>query len=99
MTLVEPEVACAPLHAPEAVQPEASVDDQVSVLLAPGLTLAGLVASDTVGAGVVAVPLVDPPPHAASASRQADSAKRGVCDRWKQECMVGGPCQWREYAP
>lgn len=50
-----PAVAFDPLHAPEAVQAVASVEDQVSVLVAPGATATGLALSVTVGAGVVLV--------------------------------------------
>jgi hypothetical protein len=45
-----PEVALAPLHPPEAVQPVASVDDQVSCVLPPRVTAVGLAEKVTVGA-------------------------------------------------
>jgi len=93
VTLVEPEVAWVPLHAPDAVQLVASVDDQVSVLLAPAATVAGLALMDTVGAGVTTTggvaPLPEePPPQAASASRQAASAARNGNARIVFGCMV-----------
>ncbi len=49
-----PEVALVPDHAPLAVQPVALVEDQVSALALPLVTLAGLALIVTVGAGVVA---------------------------------------------
>jgi hypothetical protein len=49
----DPPDALAPVHAPEAVQPVALIDDQVSVEDAPIATDAGLAASDTVGADEV----------------------------------------------
>jgi len=45
-------VALAPDHAPEAVQEDALVEDQVSVELPPLATLVGLALSEAVGAGV-----------------------------------------------
>ena len=45
----EPEVALTPDQAPEALQESASVDDQVSVAVAPLAIDPGLAASDTVG--------------------------------------------------
>jgi hypothetical protein len=48
----EPLVALAPDHAPEAVQEDALVEDQVSVELPPLATLVGLALSEAVGAGV-----------------------------------------------
>ncbi len=52
-----PEVALLLLHAPEAVQLAALLDDQLSVDMAPLVTVDGLALSDTVGAGAV-VPTV-----------------------------------------
>lgn len=46
-----PEVALLPVHAPEARQEVAPVEDQVSVEDPPLATDAGLAASDTVGTG------------------------------------------------
>jgi hypothetical protein len=47
----EPLVALGPDHAPEAVQPMASVDDQVSVALAPLAMICGFALIVTVGWG------------------------------------------------
>jgi hypothetical protein len=55
----EPPVALAPDHAPEAVQPVASVDDQLSVELAPLAMVCGVAEMVTVGAGVVTVTVAD----------------------------------------
>jgi hypothetical protein len=46
-----PEVALLPVHAPDAVQEVALVDDQVSVEDAPLATEVGFAASETVGTG------------------------------------------------
>ena len=46
-----PEIALLPVHAPEATQEVASVDDQVSVEDPPLATDVGFAASDTVGTG------------------------------------------------
>ncbi len=54
-----PFVACAPLHAPEAVQEVALVDDQDSVALAPLAMVLGLALKLTVGAGEVTVTVAD----------------------------------------
>jgi hypothetical protein len=63
-----PLVALAPDHAPDAVQPVASVDDQVRVALAPLAMLCGLAVIVAVGAGGVTVTVADcetlPPPPA-----------------------------------
>lgn len=59
-----PDVACVPLHAPEAVQPVALLELQVNVVDWPGVTLVGLAESVTVGGGVkftVTAPLPLPP--------------------------------------
>ena len=56
---VDPEVFCAPVHAPVAVQLVALVDDQVSVLAFPDTTVVGLAARVTVGGGLVTVTVVD----------------------------------------
>ena len=45
-----PRVACAPLQAPLAVQEVASVEDQVSVALAPTVMVVGATEIVTVGA-------------------------------------------------
>ena len=50
-----PDVGSVPVHAPEAVQAVASVEDQVSVLLLPSVMLPGVAARLTVGAGAVPV--------------------------------------------
>jgi len=55
----EPLVALAPDHAPEAVQPVASVDDQVSVEPAPLAMVCGLAEIVTVGAGAFTVTVED----------------------------------------
>jgi hypothetical protein len=55
----EPEVALAPLQAPEALHEAAFVVDQVSVLVPCEATLVGLAAKLIVGAGAV---VVLPPP-------------------------------------
>ena len=53
-----PFVTRDPLQPPLAVQAVALVDDQVSVVLAPAATLAGLAESDTVGGDfIVPTPL------------------------------------------
>jgi hypothetical protein len=54
-----PLVALAPDHAPEAVQPVALVDDQVSVELAPLAMACGLAAIVRVGAGGLTVTVAD----------------------------------------
>ena len=46
---MEPEVERAPLQPPEAVQPVALVDDQLSVAAAPLATLLGVAVRVTVG--------------------------------------------------
>jgi hypothetical protein len=87
-----PPVDCAPLQAPDAVQALALVEDQVSVVVPPAVTLVGLAVSETVGADAGGVdaggvledaPECPPPPQAAS-SRPALSAapatvRRGNC--------------------
>jgi hypothetical protein len=68
----EPEVDCAPVHAPDAVQDVAFVDDQVMVDELPRLTFGWLNVSATVGADVVTTGTAgvagvdDPPPHPAT---------------------------------
>lgn len=63
----EPDAPRAPIQPPEAVQPVALVDDQLSVDTAPVARLAGLAVSVTVGMGgagmtvTVAEALVLPP--------------------------------------
>jgi hypothetical protein len=48
-----PETDFAPLHPPDAVHDVALVEDQVNVLLPPGLTVVGEADNVTTGAGVV----------------------------------------------
>src|SRR5438270_7447120 len=65
VTATEPLVDWFPVHAPEAVQLVALVDDQVSVAAAPAITLAVLNVTETVGActaGAAGPPV--PPPQA-----------------------------------
>jgi hypothetical protein len=77
-----PPVDCAPLQEPDAVQAVALVEDQVSVVVAPVVTLVGLALSETVGAdaggvdkgGVLEDPPELPPPEQAASSRPALSA-------------------------
>jgi len=57
--LTLPLVDCAPLQAPEALQEDALVEDQVSVELLPETTDDGEAAMVTVGAGVVTVMVTD----------------------------------------
>jgi hypothetical protein len=54
-----PLVALAPDHAPEAVQPVALVDDQVSVELAPFAMVCGVALIVTVGGGEFTVTVAD----------------------------------------
>jgi hypothetical protein len=82
-----PPVDCAPLHAPDAVHAVALVEDQVSVVVPPVVTLVGLALSETVGddaggvdtggvdaGGVLGDPPEFPPPPQAASSRPALSA-------------------------
>jgi hypothetical protein len=82
-----PPVACAPLHAPDAVHAVALVEDQVSVVVPPVVTLVGLALSETVGedaggvdtggvdaGGVLGDPPEFPPPPQAASNRPALSA-------------------------
>jgi hypothetical protein len=55
----EPAVGSAPLQPPEAVQAVALVEDQVSVDVAPLLTVAGFAVRVTAGAGVVTDTVAD----------------------------------------
>lgn len=55
----EPAAASAPLQPPEAVQAVALVDDQVSVEVAPLLTVAGFAVRVTAGAGVLTDTVAD----------------------------------------
>ena len=55
----EPLVALPPLHAPDAVQEVALVEDQVSVAALPLTTVLGFADSDTVGAGCVTDTVAD----------------------------------------
>jgi hypothetical protein len=77
-----------PVQAPLAVQEVAPVEDQVSVVLPPKLTLAGAALMVTVGAaGGVVVPPPPPPPQAASPSgamtastkARASGPRSGLC--------------------
>jgi hypothetical protein len=54
-----PLVPSVPVHAPEAVQEVALVEDQLNVELPPLATLVGLADSDTVGAGADTVTVAD----------------------------------------
>ncbi len=89
-----PPVDCAPLHAPDAVQVVALVEDQVSVEVPPVVTLVGLALSETVGAeaggvveggvdagGVLEDPPEFPPPPQAASSRPALSAAAATIAR------------------
>jgi len=55
----EPLGASVPDHAPDAVQLLELVDDQVSVLLFPLVTVLGLAVRETVGAGCVTDTVAD----------------------------------------
>jgi hypothetical protein len=57
-----PLVASVPLHAPDAAQEVALLEDQVSSLGAPGLTVVGEALMDAVGAGGGKLELPPPPP-------------------------------------
>ena len=57
--LCEPLVGLLPLHAPEAVQEVAWVEDQVNVALPPLVTEVGFAVSVTVGTGASTVTVVD----------------------------------------
>jgi hypothetical protein len=57
--LCEPLVGSFPLHPPDAEQEVALEDDQANVEAAPLLTVLGLAARLTVGAGVVTVTVAD----------------------------------------
>ncbi len=67
--LCEPLIASVPLQPPEAVHEVALVDDQLSIDAAPLVTVLGVAASVTVGAGVVTEMVADcaalppGPPH------------------------------------
>jgi len=74
-----PEIVLVLVHAPEAAQEVASVEDQVSVEDSPLVTDGGLTASDTVGAGGGVEPAgADPgcsaPPQAANATASTDAS-------------------------
>ena len=64
-----PLVALAPVHAPDAVQSVASVEDHVRVAVLPLATVCGVAARLTVGD--VALPLPPPQPVRAKPSRSA----------------------------
>ena len=55
----EPRTGRLPDHAPEAVQPVALVEDQLSVALSPVLTLVGVALSVSVGTGVFTPTVAD----------------------------------------
>jgi hypothetical protein len=57
-----PLVASVPLHAPDAAQEVALVEDQVTSLGAPGLTVVGEALMDAVGTGAGELELPPPPP-------------------------------------
>jgi hypothetical protein len=57
--VVEPLVGSLPLHAPEALQEVALVEDQVNVELPPLAIVLGFALRETVGAGVVTVTVAD----------------------------------------
>jgi len=57
--LVEPLVGSVPAQPPEAVQDVAFVEDQLSVEVAPFLTVLGLAVKVTAGVGVVTETVVD----------------------------------------
>lgn len=59
---LEPDTACAPLQAPDAVQPVALVELQLRVEDWPLVIEPGDAEKLSVGAGVVAPPPVEPPP-------------------------------------
>jgi hypothetical protein len=73
-----PEIVLVLVHAPEAAQEAASVEDQVRVEDSPLATDGGLAASDTVGAGGVEPAGTDSacsaPPHAANATASRDAS-------------------------
>ena len=76
---LEPDVERAPLQPPDAVQPVAFVDDQVSVAASPLATLVGVAVSVTVGARGAGVPgssVAPPPPHATSAMARSMTLMR-----------------------
>jgi hypothetical protein len=66
--------ALLPLQPPEAVHEVASVEDHVSVVVAPVNTLVGLAVSVTVGVGVDAGDEPPPPPQAARTKLNSDRA-------------------------
>jgi hypothetical protein len=79
-----PPVDCAPLHAPDAVHAVALLEDQVSVVVPPVVTLVGLALSETVGedaggvdaggvdtGGALEEPPEFPPPPQAASNRPA----------------------------
>lgn len=73
---VDPLVGSAPLQPPEAVQPVASVELQVSVEAVPLETVAGFAVSVTVGNGGGVEFDPPPEPQAASAADRASAAPR-----------------------
>jgi hypothetical protein len=93
-----PPVDCAPLQAPDAVQAVALVEDQVSVVVPPVVTLEGLALSETVGAaagGVEAGGVLDaapefPPPEQPASSRPALSATAtaGECGQRRMVAFI-----------
>ena len=73
---VDPLVGSAPLQPPEAVQPVASLELQVSVEAEPLATVAGFAVSVTVGSGGGVEFEPPPEPQAASAVDRASTAPR-----------------------
>jgi hypothetical protein len=71
-----PPVASVPLHAPEAAQEVALLEDQVSSLGAPGLTMVGEALMDAVGAA--GGKLEPPPPQDASSAAALTSRILGI---------------------
>src|SRR5258706_10011677 len=80
-----PEVVLVPVHAPEATQDVASVEDQLRVEDAPLATDAGLAVSDTVGAGSMTV----------TAAEALPDPPGPVQARVNVAVLVGAPLGWR----
>jgi hypothetical protein len=74
-----PLVASVPLHAPDAAQEVALLEDQVSSLGAPGLTVVGEALMDAVGTGGGGLEL--PPPQEASRAAVLTSRILGINPR------------------
>jgi hypothetical protein len=73
-----PLVASVPLHAPDAAQEVALVEDQVTSLGAPGLTVVGETLMDAVGTGAGELELPPPPPHEVSRTAALTSRILGI---------------------